>query len=1006
MRHDIIIAGVGGQGILTIARVLSMAALDKGINVKQAEVHGMSQRGGAVYSHLRISDSEIFSDLIPQGQADMVLSIEPLEALRYVQMLREGGTVIASTNAEVNIPDYPAIESVLDHVAQFRNHVGIDMEKIARAAGGVLAANIVALGAASLYLSFTAAELESAIEALFTRKGDRVVQTNIRAFRFGRTAAAVYLEALERGAAPSSVRGWISTLSPELLASGDEFDFAGLDLPAESGLSCAEAHAFESLLMGAYDEGRKQLYEHEVYRLIELVGAISPPRHTFVPRGSTMGEEVLAGYPGERVVLKLVSAEVVHKTEAGAVVVVRKDLDSVRSEIERLIKTHSSAAGVLVVEFVEHGAGGLGSELFVGIRATREFGPVIAAGLGGLHTEYLASKMRPGVAVAKAVAMDTSAEDFLETFKETAAYDLLSGKARGQERLVSDGELLRCFRAFISIARKFCVDRGEEGPDIGELEVNPFAFVHQRLVPLDGRGRLKPASKGAPERPSDRVQNLLEPRSIALIGVSSKPDSFGRIILSNILRSGFDPKQLTIVKKDEVEIEGVKCVSTISDLSGPVDLLVMTAPADALAGIIDEANDSGKVRSGIMISGGAGETSGSQSIGEEIEAAIRKGRYSPSGGAVFLGPNCMGVQSRPGKYDTFFVPESKLPSRRNAAAQPLAILSQSGAFIVSRLSALNHLSAAFTISIGNQADVTMSDLIHAINRRDDVQVLGIYLEGFADLDGLETVRALAKWTQQGKGAIVYKAGRTEVGRSAAAGHTAAVAGDYDICQTALRQAGAIVVESFSEFSQLVETATLLCDKEVGGGRFFAVTNAGMEAVAMADSLRPDMPAVKLEPMSELFEAEVATILENHKLDKLVGLRNPIDLTPMAGERPYGEIVKAALLADEVDAVIVSCIPLAPVLHTLDTELADLSSFAHLAKEWRHASKPVVFVVDAGGNYDALADAVREAGIPVFRSADEAMPRLSQWIHNRMSNPKGCSRRALDGANRMTTSTAR
>ncbi|HTQ09554.1 MAG TPA: indolepyruvate oxidoreductase subunit beta [Fimbriimonadaceae bacterium] len=1027
MRHDIIIAGVGGQGILTIARVLSMAALARGLHVKQAEVHGMSQRGGAVYSHLRISDEELFSDLIPSGQADMILAIEPLEALRYVQMLREDGIVVASTNAEVNITDYPAIEGVLGHIAAFKNHVAIDMEKLARAAGGVLAANIVALGAASTYLGFTARELESAIEDLFARKGERVVETNIRAFRFGRTAAAAYLEAIDRGASPESIRGWISTLSAEHLASAEDLDFSGLEAPTDATkLSGAEAHAFESLLMGAYDEGRKQLYEHEVYRLIELVGAISPPRHTFVPKGSTIAEQVLNGYPGDRVVIKLVSSEVVHKSESGAVVIVPKDLERVRAEIDGMVARHAGQApiaGTLVVEFIEHDARGLGTELFVGIRATREFGPVIAAGLGGVQTEYLAAKMLPGIAVAKAVATDTDAEEFLDMFRQTVAYDILAGQIRGGSRLVSDRELLRCFRVFISIARQFCIDRGMEGPDIGELEVNPFAFFNQHLVPLDGRGRLRTAAKAAPPRSAEQVDRLLEPKSIAMVGVSSKPDSFGRIILGNVLAAGFDPARLTVVKSGTGAPpwfpSGVRLTERIEDLEDPADLLIVTAPASAIPEIVEEANASGKVRSAIMISGGAGETEGSEEIGERIGAAILRGRSSGDPGnlrspisdlksateeepdegsagsqgpksktanprsAVFLGPNCMGVQSRPGRYDTFFVPAAKLPPRRHMPTQPLAIVSQSGAFIVSRLSSLSQLSPAFTISIGNQSDVTVSDLLWALDRRGDVQVAAVYLEGFANLDGLETLRAVEHWVRRGKTVVFYKAGRTESGRSAAAGHTAAVAGDYDICQTAMRHAGALVANDFREFSQLLEAATLLAGKKVADGRIFAVTNAGMEAVGMADCLSGDWPNVRLDRLGEEFEAEVGKILGEHRLDKLVSRRNPLDLTPMASEAAYAAAVRLALNRDEVDAVIVSCVPLSPTLHTLESELDDPGSFLPLASEWAKASKPVVFVVDSGREYDALAAAVQTRGVPVFRSADEAMRRLAQWIQNRL-----------------------
>ena len=188
--------------------------------------------------------------------------------------------------------------------------------------------------------------------------------------------------------------------------------------------------------------------------------------------------------------------------------------------------------GVLVVEYVERVRPGFGNELFVGIRATREFGPVIAAGLGGIDTEYLAAKMKPGLAVAKAIAIDTTAEEFLDLFRKTAAYEILSGKARGHRRIVSDGELLRCFRAFLLLAQRFCVDRGDEGPDVAELEVNPFAFRQQRLVPLDGRGRLEAAARAPP--PPPRRQVAAPPRAasrIAVLGVSSTPCNFGRIIL-------------------------------------------------------------------------------------------------------------------------------------------------------------------------------------------------------------------------------------------------------------------------------------------------------------------------------------------------------------------------------------------------------------------------------------------------------------------------------------------
>ncbi|HHN78329.1 MAG TPA: indolepyruvate oxidoreductase subunit beta, partial [Phycisphaerales bacterium] len=199
MEQNVVLAGVGGQGILTIAKAISSAALKRGLHVRQAEVHGMSQRGGAVQSHLRLSDEELFSDLIPAGHAGMVIAVEPLEALRYVSMLRPDGVIVSSTNAFVNIGNYPPIESVLERIAGFGRHILIDADRLARAAGSARAANTVMLGAASLQLDLSAEELDGAVAAMFEPKGEKIVRVTRRAFRFGRNAAAAYLDGIERG---------------------------------------------------------------------------------------------------------------------------------------------------------------------------------------------------------------------------------------------------------------------------------------------------------------------------------------------------------------------------------------------------------------------------------------------------------------------------------------------------------------------------------------------------------------------------------------------------------------------------------------------------------------------------------------------------------------------------------------------------------------------------------------------------------------------------------------
>ena len=189
MKQDIILAGVGGQGILSIAYVIDNAALADGLFFKQAEVHGMAQRGGAVQSHMRLSDGSIWSDLIPKGAADMILSVEPLEALRYFDHLKPDGIVVTSSTPYRNIPDYPDVAQILEAVRRAPRHVVIDSEKLAKEAGTAKAQNIVLLGAAASFLILKEASLLATIDALFRPRGLPVLEANLRAFDLGKKAA-------------------------------------------------------------------------------------------------------------------------------------------------------------------------------------------------------------------------------------------------------------------------------------------------------------------------------------------------------------------------------------------------------------------------------------------------------------------------------------------------------------------------------------------------------------------------------------------------------------------------------------------------------------------------------------------------------------------------------------------------------------------------------------------------------------------------------------------------
>jgi acyl-CoA synthetase (NDP forming) len=576
--------------------------------------------------------------------------------------------------------------------------------------------------------------------------------------------------------------------------------------------------AFGAAIVAARRRGDTVIGEPEALLLAARLG-LAVPRFTMVGRDVTGLD--LDRFPGDRVVVKAALAAA-HKTELGAVRVVRRRIADVAAAVAEMART--GADRFMVVEFVPHDAGPAGTAL-LGIRWTPAFGPIVTVGPGGAFTGVLGASLPPAVLSAA----DPGSLD--PALAASPFVSLLTGGYRGRAPAILPRRLRTLVTAALDLA-------GTMVPDpIAEFEVNPVAFTASGPVALDAVARLGgPTSGPAPPRPTALLDRLLEPGSIAIVGVS-RGMNVGRTILRNVLAAGFDPDRVTVVKEGIDRLDGCRCVPGLASLPGRVDLLVVAVEAEAAAAVVEEAAAGRHAAAVILVSGGAGERPGTEPVARRITDAAAATRPGEDG-VVVNGPNSLGIRSAPGRYDTFFIPAHKLSPAAPAPTAPVAFVSQSGAFILSRLDRLAWLRPGYAVSVGNQVDLTVGDYVARFARSPDVSVIACYVEGFPQGEGTRFVHAVRIATTAGKTVVVYPAGRTGAGVTAAASHTASIAGDHAVTTALAAVAGALVAGTIEDFDDQVMLATMLTGRPVAGTGLGVVGNAGFETVAVADHAGP------------------------------------------------------------------------------------------------------------------------------------------------------------------------
>jgi len=702
------------------------------------------------------------------------------------------------------------------------------------------------------------------------------------------------------------------------------------------------------------------IHELEAYDLLELAGLPG------LRRGLVRTREDVDRLPfkaGEKVVLKGVAQDVWHKSDIGLVRFGAFDAETVWAHAQDMEKTAGGPwVGMLVVEMVDfRKVPGLPTEALVALRRTPEAGWTVVLGIGGLHTNAWGEEIRPCLWPLALV----TPEQALADFKAHYLGRVWLGTLRQGKALTTEGAVLAYLRGLWTLA-DLLDSRGAE-----LLEMNPVVLDPEgRPVALDGVGSLGEAAPAAPKGlpPAQLLDLLVKPRTIALAGISARPGTPGRMILDNLLTSTLDRAAIIPIKPGTAEIDGLPCLGGVEDLAArPVDMLILCLPAaQTVAAIQQLCEQGGGAQVVYLVPGGVGDGADTEGRGAFLTDLLARRRARGLWTPALVGPNGLGFLSSDGRVNTLFIPQEKLPVEARGGS--LSLVSQSGAFLISRLSSAPGLPLRYAVSIGNQIDVRLSDFIAALGGDEQTRVVATYVEGFQPGDLLATALAAREVIARGKWVVLYKGGRSSEGQKAASSHTGALAGDWALQKALLKRAGIIVCESMGVFdAALAWVSAFPAGKPA---RVAVISNAGYESVASADLLEG---AVTGHVLAENEVVSLKALLEAHKLAELVNPRLPLDVTPMADEAAY---LGAARLvaATAADTLVIGLVPFTRRLDTTDP--ANMDAFAGaLAALARESGKRVGVAVEGGALYEPYREALMKAGLPVFLTMEKALQGL-------------------------------
>ena len=700
--------------------------------------------------------------------------------------------------------------------------------------------------------------------------------------------------------------------------------------------------------------------EHEVYGFLSAVG-IKTPRHFFAEHASRIIDAPFE--VGDPVVIKGVARDLWHKSENAALAFCDFDNDSAAAIYSRMrasVGQRFDWLGTLIAERVEfqHGTHAP-SEIFVSLQRDQCCGATVSFGFGGLLTEDWARELKQSLLVWPTSVY--TPDEALEELRDHWLGRILLGTARQQKPLTSRATLL----AFLEKLWK--LDELMAREHLGLIELNPVVVDGAGdLVALDGVG-LRSADEQEEACPVPlQDDSFLNPRRIALAGVSAKAGSVGALILENLRQSSLPEDDLLIIKPGVDTFAGLRCVPDVAALAhDPVDILIIALPASRCVPMIEALCEQGSGAAVVyIVAGGIGDGADKEGFGERLSGLIdsrrRVGEWCPA----VVGPNGLGMLLSPLKLNSLFIPQNKL-NVEFAPDSDVALISQSGAFLITRLSRHSNLNLKYGFSIGNQLDMKLSDFMALVARDKSVRVLGIYVEGFAGGDACAVAKLVEQFRAENRHVIIYKGGRSKLGKSAAASHTGAMTGDYHVQKRLLHKAGAILTESFNQFNAVLKWMAAYPDLRTLG-KMAIVTNAGYETVGSVDTLG-ESDTERLYRLTEKDRGALSEILDRHGMQGLVAASNPLDLTPMADEAVYFDCVEA-MIGFGAGVVMLGLVPLSEQLDT--QQLTQAEAFAaRLGSLAKSTGRLIGIVIDAGVPYQRYKAVFEREGFPVFDGMD-------------------------------------